>query len=467
MIIPCLSIDTQTNGYTPRNKDLASCLLVSKTFYEMTLSTLYKRVMFPHSTIYSKFLSHIAKYPGLGKLVRGLDFSQFTSVGLGRTKKMQSEIQKLTSTTLLHCLELTPSVREFLASEALDEDVDSRVLQKLFCDMPQLQAVDFCASTASTFVQGLTQVMSLNNDRLKTTFSLSRVGLHGCNTLPTSVFTVLMPRLANVTHLDLTHTQLTDESLMSLPHTAKLTHLSLSKCNKLHGGVVVDFLLNHPAVQELVYLNLHFDTSRYRLLSASDMDELLPKLPNTLRSLNLNGAKINSTHTPHLRRLAGFLEELSLGSADLSVDDVNQLFAKSSDGDHPDGHKSTLHYLCLTGVNSMTPNTVIFPDTCVLLHPDSYPLEVIEFGEKVLEGLKAKVLSGKKYGWVVKSQARRGWYVRNGPGELPGGQKYADALSKEDGSRPWKMGGKWWGSRKVNLAHSEIGGLYGYYAFGY
>src|SRR5690554_8119115 len=100
MIIPCLSIDTQTNGYTPRNKDLASCLLVSKTFYEMTLSTLYKRVMFPHSTIYSKFLSHISKYPGLGKLVRGLDFSQFTSIGLGRTKKMQSEIQKLTSTTL-------------------------------------------------------------------------------------------------------------------------------------------------------------------------------------------------------------------------------------------------------------------------------------------------------------------------------------------------------------------------------
>jgi hypothetical protein len=28
------------------------------------------------------------------------------------------------------------------------------------------------------------------------------------------------------------------------------------------------------------------------------------------------------------------------------------------------------------------------------------------------------------------------------------------------------MGGKWWGSRKIGMAESELAGIYGYYAFG-
>jgi len=376
---------------------------------------------------------------------------------------MQSEIQKLTSETLERCLSLTPYLREFLGSEALDEDVDEKVLKKLFCELEYLQAVDFCALTQTNFTKGLTAVMSASNPALPEALPLRRIGLHACTTLPPSVFSSMLPRLPHLTHLDLTHTQLTDGALHSIPHSARLTHLSISKCNKLHGPAVVDFLLHHPAAQSLVYLNLHFDTSRYRLLSIADVDELLPGLPTTLRSLNLNGAKINSTHIPELRRLARFLEELSLGSADLNIKDINGLFRDENDKTH----KSNLRFFGLSNVSSVTPNTIIFPDSCALLHPDSYPLQVLEFSDKVLDGLKERPMTSKKLGWIVKSQARRGWYVRAGPGTLPGGEKYAKELAADDGWRPWKMGARQWGSRKVAVGQGEANGIYGYYAFGY
>ncbi|KAA8911001.1 hypothetical protein FN846DRAFT_774443 [Sphaerosporella brunnea] len=468
-IIPLLAVDTPTNGYTPRNKDLASCLLVSRTFYNMTLSTLYARVTFPHSSIFSKFLTHIAKYPELGQLVRRLDFSQFTSVGLGRTRKMQFEIHNLTHKTLLECLNLTPRLREFLAAESMDMDIDERVLEKLFFDLPRLEAIDFCGSTTPSFMRAVTAVVSANHPSMPDALKLKRVGFHGCNTIPPSVFATLIPRLSQVTHLDLTHTQVTDGTLHALPKTAKITHLSLSKCSKLRGPAVVDFLINHPGVKNLVSLNLYFDTSRYRLLSTADVDELLPRLPNTLRSLNLSGAKINASHIPQLRRLSKHLEELSIGNADLTLHDINGIFERGDEQEQREHgpHQSKLHYLDLTGISSVTPISIILAGSNdSLLRRDTYPLQVLELSEKVTDGLKERTASGTRMGWTVKTDRRRGWYVRTAPGTTPGGEQLAKALREDDGSRSWKMGGKSWGSRKIGMAQGQLVGLYGYYAFG-
>lgn len=464
-IIPQLAIDVPTNGYSTRNKDLASCLLVSRTFYIATLSTLYSKAAFPHSSIFSKFQAQISKYPELGHLVKRLDFSHFTSVGLGRTRRMNYEIQKLTATTLRDCLDITPNLREFLASESIEEDVDERVLEKLFCELPRLNAVDFCAATASCFKNGVLSVISPNNLRLPMALPIRRLGMHGCNTLPSSVFATLLPRLPNLTHLDLTHTQITDETLHAIPYTAKLTHLSLSKCNRLTGPAVADFLVNHPATRDLVCLNLLFDTGRYRLLSTTDVDVLLPFLPTTLRSLNLSGAKIIGDHVPELRRLSKHLEELSIGYADLSIADLNLIVEQ--DGPHHDGARSNLHYLDLTGISSVNPTTLIDTNKCQLLMPSSFPLQVLELNEKVTDGLKERPISAKKLGWNVKSQHRRAWYVRAGPGTIPGSEKITRPLAEETGSRSWKMGGKWWGGRKIGVAHGEVTGIYGYYGYGY
>lgn len=169
--------------------------------------------MFPHSSIFSKFLAHISKYPELGELVRRLDFSQFTSVGLGRTRKMQLEILNLTHTTLLDCLNHTPRLREFLAAESMDMDIDGAVLEKIFFDLPMLEAVDFCGSTTTSFMKDITGVLSNAHPRMPQVLNLKRVSFHGCATIPTSVYDTIIPRLAHLTHLDLTHTQITNATL--------------------------------------------------------------------------------------------------------------------------------------------------------------------------------------------------------------------------------------------------------------
>lgn len=472
-IMPYLAITAPTNGYTTRNKDLASCLLVSRTFHYHTLATLFAHVSFPHSSIFSKFLSHIRKYPELGELVKRLDFSAFTSVGLGRTMRMNFEIQRLTATTLRACLQLTPRLREFLASESMGMDTDTEVLQSLFCELPYLQALDFCGLSHKEFVDGMSRVLTPANSLLPQRLPIKRLGLHGCTTVQMSSISTILPRLSFITHLDLTHTQVTDAMLNTIPKTAKLTHLSLSRCNRLKGPATVDFLINHPATRSLVYLNLLFETSRYRLLSTSDVDSLLPELPESLVSLNLSGAKLTNAHIPELRRLAKHLEELSIGYADLSMADICTIlepgYGSCEDACVEDKQflvKHTLRYLDVTGIASVNPAVLLYTQQCNILLPSSYPLQVIELSEKVLTGLKERPAPGKRVGWKVKDQGRRGWYVRAEAGVHPGGEETAKKCLADDGERAWKMGGKWWGNRKIGCAVGEISGIYGYYGFG-
>jgi hypothetical protein len=463
--MPYLVSRTPTNGYSPRNRDLASCLLVSRTFHDMTLSTLYSCVSFETSAIFAKFHNHLCNVPEVGQLVRRLDFSKFTSIGLGRSQNMNMAIHNLTATTLFSCLNVNPHLREFLASESIDSDIDETVLAKVFFDLPRLDAIDFCGCTKAGFWKAITAVISSNNPRMPEVLNLTKVGFHGCNTIPPSVYATFIPRLPHVTRLDLTHTQITDGSLHALPSTARLTHLSLSKCNKLQGPAVVDFLVNHPAVKNLVWLNLHFDTSRYRLLSTDDVDVLLPRLPRTLASLNIGGAKINRSHIPAIRRLSEHLEELSLANADLPLEDINSLFRNQvgANGHETKPHRSNLKYLDLTGVSSVSPASLLLGDRDSLLRRETFPLRVLELSGKVLDGLKERKIAGAKLGWNIRNEKRRGWCVRDGPGVARGGENISRAIEEDDCSRPWKFGGKSWGNRKVGMAYGEICGLYGYY----
>lgn len=465
-IIASLVVDLPPNGYTPRNVDLIACLLTSRTLHAATLTTLYNRITIPHSLIFSKFLNRLKYYPALGTLVRRLDFSHFSSVGLGRTRRMNAEIQMLTSKTMLDCLSLTPRLQEFLVQEHLDDDLDAAVLQKLFCGLPLLQAVDFCASSSSAFRSAFTEVVSASNASFPASLGIRRLSLHECTTLPSSTFADLLPRLPHLTHLEVGHTQITDAALHSIPVTARLSHLSLSRCTHVSGESVVDFIANHPAARDtLVYLNLQADITRYRLLTLPDVEKLLPALPTTLRALNLSGAKVLGQHVPLLLPLTKHLEELSLGHAELSMDDINALFVPKGLVEE-NGHLSmeeqswtppTLHYLDLTGVASVTAGK-LFSNGCTLLRPMTQPLEVLEIGDKVLSGLREKVTTSRRLGWVVRDLGRRGWYVREPAKDLP-------ASERDSGRRAWKMGAMWWGMRKVPVAWGEVGGLYGHYMF--
>lgn len=464
-IIAQLALDVAPNGYGPRNVDLVSCLLTSRTIHAATLKTLYNHVTIPHSSIFSKFLKHVSGYPGLGMIVRRLDLSQFTSVGLGRTRQMNAEVQNLTSRTLVQCLELTPVIQEVLLQEHLDDDIDDRVLKKMFFDLPRLRAVDFCGASSPSFQNAFSATISSMADFPSRALSLRRLGLHECFTIPSSAFEALLPRLPHLTHLDVAHTHVTDKALMSIPDSARLTHLNLGRCSHISGDGMVRFLTSHWAVGGLIYLNLSCDVARYRLFGEHDVERLLPVLPATLRSLNLNGAKIRASHIPSLLPLTKHLEELGIGFTDLSIRDINAFFcppSAASMAEEEEGEKEdppwippALRYLDLTGISSVSQGS-LFSSSCALLGPSTAPLEVLELGDTVISVLRGSKATNKRRGWVVKDLGRRGWYVRE---PQPGQQ------GNSNGRRSWKMGARWWGMRKIPVAWSEVGGLYGHYMF--
>lgn len=459
-IIAQLALDVPPIGYGPRNVDLMSCLLTSRTIHAATLKTLYNHVTFPHSSIFSKFLKHISEYTELGKIVRRLDLSQFTSVGLGRTRQMNAEVQNLTSKTIVQCLELTPMVQEVLLQEHLDEDIDELVLKKMCFDLPRVRAVDFCGAVAPSFQNAFSATMSSLADFPSRVLSLRRLGLHECFTIPTFAFEALLPRLPHLTHLDVAHTHVSDKALMSIPDSARLTHLNLGRCSHISGEGTIQFLTSHPAARTLVYLNLGCDVARYRLFGEVDVERLLPILPPTLRSLNLNGARIRASHISDLLPLTKHLEELGIGYSDLSMRDINTFFCPPSNVSSAGEEERpwippTLRYLDLTGITSVSQGS-LFSSSCALLGPSTAPLEVLELGDTVISVLRGSKVTNKRRGWVVKDLGRRGWYVR----EPQPGQP-----SNFNERKNWKMGARWWGMRKVPVAWSEVGGLYGHYMF--
>ena len=429
-----------------------------------TINTLYKHITVPHSSIFSKFFNHISDYPGLGTLVRRLDLSHFTSVGLGRSRQSNSEIQNLTSKTLVQCLELTPAIQEVLLQENLDDDVDSTVLHKLFFGLPKLRAVDFCASSSQAFVDAFSSLLTSLKQCPSTTLNIKRLSLHECFTLSSSAFETLLPRLPQLTHLDVSHTRITDSALASLPTSARLTHLNLGRCSHITGEGVAEFLTTHPAVGTLVYLNLACDIVRYRLLYEPDVDRILPALPNTLRSLNLNGAQIVQRHIQHLLPLTRHVEELGLAAAELSLGDINALFRPppTNQGDETKATGQSwappnVHYIDLSNIASVTQSSLFNTPvaTNVLLTQATLPLEVIELGDKAISSLRECKNTNKRLGWCVKELGRRGWYVR----------EPIEGTKRDGGKRSWKMGAMWWGMRKCPVAWGEVGGLYGHYMF--
>ena len=342
--------------------------------------------------------------------------------------------------------------------------MDEAVLRKVLFGLPNLRALDLCASSSAAYVQAFKGAVSgLVSGESISINNLRRLSLHECFTLPSPELELLLSQLPSLTHLDLCHTRVTDKALMSIPKTATLTHINLGRCAQITGAGVVDFLASHPAVSALVYLNLACDVSRYRLLWELDIDRLLPSLPSSLRSLNLSGAKVKTRHVAQLLPLTKHLEELGLGFAELSMIDLKSLFVPvrqanvdtADPGCNVEWRPSSLHYLDLTGVASVSVSA-LFNKTNALLDSISYPLEVIELGDKVIAGLRESRNANKSSGWVVKELGRRAWYVR---------ELMEDSHTIGEPRRSWKMGAMWWGMRKVPMAYGEVGGLYGHYMF--
>lgn len=450
LIFSYTTVDHTADPYARPHTDLCSLSLVSKSLHAAALRVMYRHVSIPQSKSFTKFLRSLTEDESLGQFVQWLDFSHYSNIGFGRTRSISTRTPFLTPTTIKECLDRLPALQAFLVHEHIDDELDFNVLQKLF-ELPQMQAMDFTACGSKPFTEAFLQVVN-NESWNSTPLPLRRLCLHECTTLNEKVLAAMLPRLSHLTHLDVAHTLITDETLMSIPATARITHLNLARCTRLTGAGVVNFLTTHPAAKDsMVYLNVSADASRHRLLSSEDVTRMLPALPHTLRSFNLGGARVNSTHIPALRKIASHVEELGLKSADLGLSsDINRLF-KAEGGDN---HKSAIHYLDLTDIKSVTQMSLSYsPDALTGEH--TMPLEVVEVGSAVFDELKRRTAKVKNPEWIVRELGRRGWFVR---------QPKSDGLI-DNGGRAWKMGAHWWGMRKIPMVNQDVGGMYSYFMF--
>lgn len=441
-----------------------SLLLTSKTLHTATLSTLYSKITIPHSRIFQKFLAHIVAHPALGTIVRRLDFCHFNPAQLFSTAAERSQARNLTSTTLAQCLELTPYLQEFLAQEYIDDDLDAHVLHKLFLGLPRLQAVDFCGCSSPSFRDAFTSMLSTTwPDQL----SITRLSFHKCLMLPSGVFETILPRLPNLTHLDVTGTRITDKALGSIPASAKISHLNLAKCKLLSARMVIDFLANHPAVStRLTFLSLASDARSHQLLDVDEVTELISVLPRTLKSLSLKGNKMDKSSIKLLLPLTKHLEELALGRG-LKIEHINKIFVP----DQSLGVDAqlawvphTLKFLDLSDFwSSELDLSFLFGSSCAILKKFSEPLEVVEVADDVARRLGKSPTTTARAGWRTSECGSRTWLVR-----LPSvdGNADNDDTTHDDGARSWKMGAEAWGMRKIPVAKAEVGGMYGSFMFG-
>ncbi|APA09712.1 hypothetical protein SS1G_06105 [Sclerotinia sclerotiorum 1980 UF-70] len=455
-IIDQLVMDIPPGGITPRNVDLMSLLLTSHAMHSATLASLYTKITIPHSRVFRKFLAHIRDYPALGTIVRRLDFSHFNPTGIGLTARQRAETLNLIPATLLECLSLTPNLREFLSQEHIDDDMDAKVIQKLLCELPNLQALDFCACSSASFRDSFTT--AVNTSPLPEVLPFTRLSFHECTNLPSSVFETLLPRLPYLTHLDVAHTRITDDILFSIPQAARLTHLNISKCSYLSGERVVEFLSTHPAVKSLAYLNLGSDIKSHEMLNRFEVTSLLPILPYTLRSLSLKGSEMHESHIPLFLPLTKHLEELGLGHG-LQLSDVRRLFVPDQDASIEEQIAwvpHTLHYVDVSDLSKAQLDLgTLFGSSCPILRNDTLPLEVLEISTECFKVMNTSSLV-KRAGWCLKEAGRRYWLVR---------EDKSEESQNDSGGRQWKWGANYWGMRKVPVARAEVGGMYGHYMF--
>lgn len=320
-IIEFVYFDTDFDSINKILENFKKISMISNYFHLISLKFLYKYAIFNRPQSFEKFLNNLKFNNNLGKFVQFIDFQTFTSIGLGRTGKMNQEIQMVTSDTILKCLTLTPNLIEFLASENIQDDLDGRVLHFLFNNLHNLQGLDFCGASSEQFRLAFNSLWIENP--LKKLFKIS---FHDCSNLSADVFEKVLPNLINLRRLDLTHTPITSSILLHfLPQSCNLTHLSLGKCSKITTRDLINFLLNHPAVSnhQLRWLNLSVDSNVISPLSENYLYFTLNHLnADNLEYLNLGGLSMNARLLNLINVKFPNLKTLSINHSGVDFDDV-------------------------------------------------------------------------------------------------------------------------------------------------
>ena len=368
-VLEYVYVDTDISSINSNLENFANTVpLLSKKFHQLSLCFLYKYTIFnrPHS--FEKFLHNLQANPIIGKFVEFMDFQQFTSIGLGRTGRMNQEIQMVTSRTIAHALSMTPNLMEFLASENIQDDMDVSVLNILFNKLPKLKALDFCGASSEAFARAFDQLTIKVED-----LPITKLSFHDCSNISQDALIKILKKATHLTRLDLSHTAITSSILLNLPQNIRLTHLSLARCSKLTTKDLIHFLSTHQAISHgsLQWLNLQIDSNVVSPLSDVYLLYTLKHLnaPN-LQYLNIGGMPVNSRILYTIKTKFPQLVSLNISHAlNVTLDELNGFMQDNT----------TLRYLDLTGIKSLNKNVVTF-----LKQNFQSNLEAIEFDYKSL-----------------------------------------------------------------------------------
>ena len=345
-------------GVYARIKVLKTCRLVCRLFDDIVTPLLYRQVPFKGPHAFANFLQELRDDNERGEWVRNLDFSAFTSVGLGRSLACNTRIFLLTASNLAECLKLCRNVEEVFLSEALEADIDEHVLQTVF-SLPRIKALDMCAADSNEFVESC--MAFTRSAPTNWTCKLVNLSLHNCSTLPPAFYHDFLNHFPNLQKLDLYNTLVTDDALLSIRETCKLTSLNLSQCTRLSATCLYKFITS-PVCRTLQDLKLLYSWNKTHPLSQSrpKLDRLLCALPRDMQILDIGGIELDMTHLTFMP--SGLLE---LGAHAISIEGTPETL-------HP--ILFNLKYLLLTNnvieISRIVPAlALLFPSLAVLESP--------------------------------------------------------------------------------------------------
>jgi hypothetical protein len=298
--------------------------LLTRRLNQLSLCFLYKYAIFNRPHAFDKFLTNLHQHQFIGKYVEFMDFQQFTSVGLGRTGRMNQEIQMVTSRTITEALSMTPNLVEFMASENIQDDMDVNVLDYLFNRLYKIQTIDFCGASSEKFVQAFRELI-IDNDVPAASHKMEPLSptlspvLSPITSIPSPAITPTTTNNTTISPVVSNNEEVVNTSMESPKqyevHIGKasslnyLFKLSFHDCTSLTSDIFVKILphlhnirrldLNHTSITSAIlnqYLPhtarlTHLSLSRCSKLTTKDLINFLTQHPavtdNTLQWLNL------------------------------------------------------------------------------------------------------------------------------------------------------------------------------------
>lgn len=302
-----------------RTANLANLTMVNSVFHILCVKYSYRYCTFVRSNKFYSFLLTLIEFAktNLGSFVHTLDFQEFTSVGLGSSSFVISQIQNLTERTILQCLRLTPNLRQFLSCESIEGDISPEIVDYLFNCLSKLECLDFCGSNGINFTRSFN---SLEIPQFN--YHLKRLSFHDCTDLNPETFRIILPKLPALERLDLTHTHVSASDLRSINANCRLTHLSIGECANIGPTRdLIHLLVKNPAINQdkLVWLNIE---NGFEVVKSEVITFLLENMHCTnLRYLNMNRfADVSQEHLKILLHRFPRLESLSISDVCLNTD---------------------------------------------------------------------------------------------------------------------------------------------------